>query len=109
MAQSYLEHGKTGNAVFSLFVRNLPEERNFLVSCGLKTLLAYLKKFRFTQTDIEYLQRLHKFSDAFLDYLRQYQFKGSVYAIPEGRIVFQNEPLIQVEGSLPDVQILETL
>lgn len=109
MAQSYLEHGKTGNAVFSLFVRRLPEERNFLVACGLRTLLTYLKKFRFTQTDIKYLQHLHKFSDVFLEYLRQYRFTGKVYAIPEGRIVFQNEPLIQVEGSLPDVQILETL
>jgi len=109
MAQSYLEHNKTGNAVFSLFVRRLPQERNFLVSCGLKSLVEYLGKFKFTKRDIKYLQSLSKFSDAFLEYLANYQFRGKLYAIPEGRIVFQNEPLIQVEGSLPEVQILETL
>ncbi|MBP1765245.1 MAG: nicotinate phosphoribosyltransferase [Firmicutes bacterium] len=109
MAQSYLEHRKTGNAVFSLFVRRLPKERNFLVSCGLQTLVEYLANFQFTQEDIVYLRSLNKFSEPFLDYLGKYRFHGKLYAIPEGRIVFQNEPLIQVEGSLPEVQILETL
>ncbi len=109
MAQSYLEHRKTGNAIFSLFVRRLPQERNFLVSCGLQTLVEYLANFQFTQEDIEYLRSLNKFSEPFLDYLGKYRFHGKLYAIPEGRIVFQNEPLIQVEGSLPEVQILETL
>jgi nicotinate phosphoribosyltransferase len=109
MAQSFLEHKKTGNAVFSLFVRRLPKERNFLVSCGLKTLVEYLANFEFSRSDIEYLQSLNKFSSAFLEYLSSYQFRGKLYAIPEGRIVFQNEPIIQVEGSLPEVQVLETL
>ena len=109
MAQSYLEHGKTGRAVFSLFVRKLPENRNFLVSCGLETLLERIESFRFGDEELRYLKSLGKFSDDFLDYLREYEFKGEIYAIPEGRVVFQNEPLIQVEGSLPEVQILETL
>jgi len=109
MAQSYLENGKTGNAVFSLFVRKLPDNRNFLVSCGLETLIEYLERFRFTDRELNYLKSLGKFSDSFLDYLREYRFSSTLYAIPEGRVVFQNEPLIQIEGPLPEVQILETL
>ncbi len=109
MAQSYLEHRKTGRAVFSLFVRKLPESRNFLVSCGLETLIERLEHFRFGDEELKYLKSLGKFSEEFLDYLREYEFRGDLYAVPEGRVVFQNEPLVQIEGSLPEVQILETL
>ncbi|MDD1703235.1 MAG: nicotinate phosphoribosyltransferase, partial [Methanoregula sp.] len=58
MAQSFREHGKTGTAVFSLFPRSLPEERNFLVAAGLETLVSQLERFRFTADDISYLERL---------------------------------------------------
>ncbi len=109
MAQSYLENGKAGRAVFSLFVRKLPPNRNFLVCCGLETLLEGIERFRFTDREINYLKSLQRFSDDFLGYLKDYRFEGNIYAIPEGRIVFQNEPLIQVEAPLPDAQILETL
>ena len=109
MAQSYLEHGKTGKAVFSLFVRRLPKNRNFLVSCGLETLVNTLKNLRFSDDDINYLRSIGKFSDDFLSYLREYRFRGDLYAVPEGRIIFENEPIVQIEGSLPEVQILETL
>ncbi len=109
MAQSYLEHGKRGRAVFSLFVRKLPPNRNFLVSCGLETLLERIERFRFSEEEIEYLRGLRLFSEDFLDYLRSYRFSGNIYALPEGRVFFQNEPLIQIEGELPQVQLLETL
>jgi nicotinate phosphoribosyltransferase len=109
MAQGYLEHNKTGTAVFSLFARKLPQERNFLVCCGLASVADDVRAVRFSGEDLDYLAGLEKFSDDFLDYLRNYRFEGDLYAVPEGRIVFQNEPLIQIEGSLPDVQILETL
>ena len=109
MAQSYLEQGKTGNAVFSLFSRTLPKERNFLVSCGLERLIRQLGRFRFGVKDLNYLSRLNIFSDDFLDWLKSYRFAGDLFAVPEGTIVFQNEPLVQIEGILPEVQILETL
>ncbi len=109
MAQSYLQHGRTSRAVFSLFVRKLPANRNFLVSCGLETLLEYLERFRFGDEELRYLRSLGKFRDSFLDYLREYRFSSNVYAIPEGRIIFQNEPIVQIEGPLPEVQIVETL
>ncbi|OPY36283.1 MAG: putative nicotinate phosphoribosyltransferase [Methanoregula sp. PtaU1.Bin051] len=109
MAQSYLEHEKTGNSVFSLFARTLPEERNFLVVCGLDTLVGQLKAFRFSSDDLAYLSGLDVFSDHFLSWLKSYRFNANLFAIPEGTIVFENEPLVQIEGSLPEVQILETL
>jgi nicotinate phosphoribosyltransferase len=109
MAQSYLEREKTGSAVFSLFIRSLPEKRNFLVACGLETLVERLEQFRFGSDDLTYLSGLRIFSDDFLDWLKAYRFTGNLSAVAEGTIVFQNEPLIQIEGSLPEVQILETL
>ncbi|MEM2123320.1 MAG: nicotinate phosphoribosyltransferase [Candidatus Bathyarchaeia archaeon] len=109
MAQSYLESGKLDDAVFSLFIRRMPRERGFLVSAGLDTLLEALQRFRFSEEEVDYLGSLGSFSDGFLDYLRGYRFSGDLYAVPEGRIIFENEPLIQVEASLPDAQIIETL
>lgn len=109
MAQSYLYEGKTGKAVFSLFVRKLPEKRNFLISAGLETLVKRIENFKFGDKEIKYLRSLGIFRDDFLDYLKEFEFKGNVYAIFEGRIVFQNEPIIQVEASIPQAQLLETL
>ncbi|AAC07117.1 nicotinate phosphoribosyltransferase [Aquifex aeolicus] len=109
MAQSYLYEGKTGTAVFSLFVRKLPEKRNFLISAGLETLVERIKNFKFGDEEIKYLKSLGIFKDDFLDYLKDFEFSGNVYAIPEGRIVFQNEPLVQVEAPIPEAQLLETL
>ncbi|MCS6875836.1 MAG: nicotinate phosphoribosyltransferase [Aquificaceae bacterium] len=109
MAQAYLEAGKTGRAVFSLFVRELPKNRNFLVACGLEPLIEALQSFRFREEELRYLKSLGVFKSWFLDYLESYQFRSDLYAIGEGRIVFQNEPLVQVEGTLPEVQIIETV
>lgn len=109
MAQSFREHGKTGTAVFSLFARSLPSERNFLVGGGLETLVSRLESFRFTPDDLAYLGSLGIFSSDFLAWLREYRFRGTISAIPEGTVVFTNEPIVQIEGPLPDIQLLETL
>jgi nicotinate phosphoribosyltransferase len=109
MAQSYLENGKVKPAVFSLFIRRLPKTRGFLVAAGLETLLKEIEKFKFSEEDLTYLENLNIFSKDFLSYLENYKFSGDIYAINEGRIIFENEPLIQVEASLPDAQIIETL
>jgi len=109
MAQSYLEHGKTGSAVFSLFVRRLPENRNFLVACGLETLMKGLENFKFGDRELKYLKSLGIFKDWFLDYLRELELDLEFYALEEGTIFFQNEPILQVEGPLPKAQLIETL
>ncbi|PKG33876.1 nicotinate phosphoribosyltransferase [Methanoregula sp.] len=109
MAQSYRDHGKTGTAVFSLFVRSLPPERNFLVAAGLETLITKLEQFRFTADEIAYLGTLGIFSRDFLAWLEQFRFSGTICAVPEGTVLFANEPILQIEGPLPEAQILETL
>ena len=110
MAQSYLEHGKTGKAVFSLFVRKLPERRNFLVACGLETLINALERYKFTDEELRYLKSLGIFKDWFLDYLRELDLGDlDFYVMEEGTVLFQNEPIVQVEGPLPKAQLIETL
>ena len=108
MAQSFLEHGKTGRAVFSVTVRTMPPERNFLVSCGLESLIQYVTSCTFTQEDIAYLRGQKRFTEDFLTWLSGFRFTGDIFAVPEGRIIFENEPLIRIEGPLPELQILET-
>ncbi|MGC8873909.1 MAG: nicotinate phosphoribosyltransferase [Chloroflexia bacterium] len=108
MVQAYLEEGLTGEAVFSLYARQLPARRNFLVACGLDTVLEYLETLSFDMDDLAYLRSLGKFSEPFLDWLREFRFTGSVYAVPEGTPVFANEPILEVVAPLPQAQLVET-
>ena len=88
MAQVYLDRGKTQRAVFSLYVRKLPEVRNFLVSGGVERLIENLSEFKFSKEQLLYLKSLKLFKDWFIDWLEHFEFKGNIYAIPDGRIVF---------------------
>jgi nicotinate phosphoribosyltransferase len=108
MLQSYFDQGMTATAVFDLFIRRLPGNRNYLVTCGLEHVLHYLESFAFTADAIEYLRSLNRFSDPFLESLRQFRFTGDVYAIAEGTVVFANEPLIEVVAPLAQAQFIET-
>ena len=98
----------TDSAVFSLFVRRLPEHRNFLLACGLEPVLAYLEHLRFTNDDIAYLRSLGRFSDRFLSWLRDVRFEGDVYAVPEGTPVFADEPVLEVVAPIGQAQLVET-
>lgn len=108
MLQAYLEEGMTDRAVFSLFVRRLPEHRNFLLACGLEPVLAYLEQLRFTNDDIAYLRSLGRFSDRFLSWLGDLRFEGDVYAVPEGTPVFADEPILEVVAPIAQAQLVET-
>jgi nicotinate phosphoribosyltransferase len=108
MLQTYFAQGMADQAVFSLFVRRLPERRNYLVACGLDTVLDYLETLRFTSDDIAYLRSLGPFSDGFLDRLRDFRFSGEVRAVPEGTPVFANEPILEVVAPIAEAQLVET-
>jgi nicotinate phosphoribosyltransferase len=108
MAASYYSQDMTTEATFDLFVRELPEARNFLVSCGLEQALDYLENLRFDDEAISYLRSLDMFDEGFLDHLSNLRFTGSVHAIPEGDLVFPNEPLLRVTAPLIEAQIAET-
>lgn len=108
MADSYQRHGMTGRATFDLFVRHLPERRNFLVACGLQDALDYLEHLSFDEGAISYLRSLDIFSEEFVETLSALEFTGDVWAIPEGQLVFAAEPLLRVTAPLIEAQIVET-
>ena len=108
MASSYFRQNMNETAVFDLFVRELPHERNFLVSAGLEFALDFLEDVRFHDDDIDYLSSLGFFSDDFLTYLRGWKFTGEVRAIPEGELFWAGEPLASVTAPLIEAQIVET-
>nr|VFJ46882.1 MAG: nicotinate phosphoribosyltransferase [Candidatus Kentron sp. DK] len=108
MMQAYFAEDMLDTAVFSLFVRRLPERRNFLLACGLDTVLGFLEKIAFSEEDIAYLASTGRFSDGFLARLRDFRFTGDVYAVPEGTPLFANEPILEVVAPLPQAQLVET-
>jgi nicotinate phosphoribosyltransferase len=108
MIQAYYAEDLTAPAVFDLFVRTLPEERNFLIAAGLEEVLEYLEELRFSARALAYLESLRLFSADFLDDLAGFRFTGSVRAVPEGTVVFAGEPLLEVVAPLPEAQLVET-
>lgn len=108
MAASYHSRGMDHEATFDLFVRELPERRNFLVVCGIDQALEYLEELRFDDESISYLDSLELFSESFLDHLSRLSFSGDVWAIPEGEIAFAKEPILRVTAPLIEAQIVET-
>lgn len=108
MAQSYVDEAMDASATFSLFVRNLPPERGYLVAAGLDDALGYLESLGFTPSDLVYLEQTGLFRAPFLDRLAGLRFTGSVRAMPEGTICFAEEPLLEVTAPLIEAQIVET-
>jgi nicotinate phosphoribosyltransferase len=108
MAASYLRRGMTAPATFSLFIRSLPDRWGFMVACGLERCLDYLEAFRFTDQDLEYLRREQGYPEQVLEAMGRLRFTGDVWAVPEGRVVFPDEPLLEVTGPLPEAQLVES-
>ena len=108
MYDAYLEAGMVEPASFEFFVRKLPPCRNFLVACGLEQAVTFLREARFSEAELEWLARSGRFSAKTIDRLANFRFTGDVDAVPEGTIVFANEPLLRVTAPLPEAQFLET-
>ena len=109
MAQGYWKHNMHGRSVFDVFFRRQPSGGGFSVFAGLETLLTALHNFSFSKEDIDYLSSLHFFEDKFLDYLKDFRFTGSLWAMDEGTIIFPQEPIIRVDSNLIEAQIIEGL
>ncbi len=108
MAMSYLREGMTAPATFSLFVRNLPAGRGFLVAAGLESVLDHLSDFRVTAEDCRVFAQVLGRPPRRRPLLEGLQFTGEVWAVPEGRIVFAGEPLLEVTAPLPVAQLVES-
>lgn len=110
MANGYFEKGM-GNrrAYFDMFFRRVPDGGGYAVMAGVEQLVDYFKNLHFTEEDIEYLRGRGCFSEAFLDYLKDFKFECDVWAIPEGTPIFPGEPIVTVAGPMVQAQFVETM
>src|SRR3989338_3323267 len=108
MAAGYFHHNVGLTAAFELSCHTMPENRSFLIACGLEQAVNYILNLRFSDEDVRYLKGLPVFKTVkadFFEYLRQFRFSGDVWAVPEGEIFFAREPILQVEAPLIEAQI----
>lgn len=109
MANGYFNDGDMETRVaFDVFYRKNPDRGGFTIFAGLEQIVEYVEDLHFSDGDIAYLRSLDTFTDAFLDYLKKFQFRGDIYAFPEGTIMYPNEPVITVVAPLIDAQLVET-
>jgi nicotinate phosphoribosyltransferase len=107
MCASYFDNKHFEPATFDLFIRRLPENRSYFLFAGLEQAVNYLKNLKFNEEQLSYLKS-QGFKADFLDYLCHFKFTGEVWAVPEGTVVFPNEPLIRVTAPIIEAQIIET-
>jgi nicotinate phosphoribosyltransferase len=112
MSAGFFEAGKAGQtATFELTVRRLPANRNFVIAAGLPQIVEYLQNLSLGEEEIAYLRSLPQFAHAspgFFDYLRDFRFRGDLFAVPEGTVLFAGEPMLTVRAPLIEAQIPET-
>ena len=108
MVQAYWAHRMNQPATFEIFFRTLPENRNFVLASGLEDVLAYLENLQFRDDDIAYLKNHAQFQDDFIEWLKSFRFAGDVYAVPEGTVVFANEPILQIVAPRAETELIET-
>lgn len=109
MARVYHAEDMNREAVFELFFRQLPEERNYVLACGQNHALQALLDFQITAAEIDWLASLDRFPLDFLRFLGDLRFTGDVEVIPEGSVVFPREPVMRVRAPLIQAQLVETL
>ena len=99
-------------AIFELFVRQLPKNRNYLIFAGLEQVIHYLQNARFSERTIEFLRKkdvFKKIDSSFFDYyLPKFKFKLDVWAMREGNVFFPNEPIMKIQGPMFHAQLAET-
>jgi nicotinate phosphoribosyltransferase len=96
---------------FELTVRRLPSGYNYLIAMGLAQAVDYLQQFRFSPAQIQYLQATGLFAHAqpaFWQLLAQARFSGNLWAVPEGTVLFANQPFLRIEAPLWQAQLVET-
>jgi nicotinate phosphoribosyltransferase len=108
MLNAYHARGMEGTAVFELFVRRLPPQRNFMMAAGLEQALDYLEDLCFEGADIAWMEQRGMFVAEFARYLETFRFTGDVDAMPEGTVFFADEPILRVTAPLPQAQFVES-
>ncbi len=107
MMQGYFRNmDRNETVIFDAFYRSNPNGGGY--AAGLEQLIQYIKELHFAPQDIEYLAGLNIFDKDFLDYLANFRFSGSIYAIPEGTVIFPREPIVKVIAPIMEAQLVET-
>ena len=110
MSQAYFKAGKKDEiAVFDAFYRKNPLDGGYGLMGGVDKIIDFIKNIKFTSEDIEYLRGTGQFTEDFLEYLRNFKFTGSIYAVPDGTPIFVNEPIVTVKAPIIEAQIIETI
>lgn len=109
MLQAYWTTGMKKTATFSLFFRELPPHRRYMLACGQQNAAALLSKLTFTQSSLDKLAAIDGFRDDFLTWLSEFRFTGDIYTVPEGTPVFVQEPLLEVTAPITEAQLLESV
>lgn len=110
MSNGYLESGlDEKQAYFDMFFRKIPDNGGYVIFAGLEQVIQYIQELKFDDDDISYLKSLNIFSEKFLSYLKTFKFTGDVWAMPEGTVVFPNEPIITIKAPIIESQLLETM
>ncbi len=108
MVQSYWQDGiHNKRAVFDVYFRDMPFGNGYAIFAGLEKIIDYIQNFKFTDDDLAYLRELG-YQDDFIEYLKTLRFTGNIRSVVEGEIVFNHEPLIRVEATLAEAQLIET-
>jgi nicotinate phosphoribosyltransferase len=108
MLQAYFARGMNGTAVFELFVRALPERRNFLLAAGLEQVVEYLCGLRLAVAELDWLAASGRFTAEFLRSLEALRFTGDLDAMPEGSVFFPDEPILRITAPLREAQLVES-
>lgn len=111
MAAAYFDNNERHRATFELFVRTYPKERCYLIAAGLEQAIHYILNIRFDDDSVRFLKAQPTFetvSNEFFEYLRTFRFTGDVFAVPEGTVVFTDEPIVRVTAPILEAQLLET-
>ena len=110
MSYNYFKNGLKDRIVyFDMYYRKNPDNGGFVIFAGLEQVIECIRDLHFSQGDIDYLRTLNLFDEEFLEYLANFKFTGNIYAIKEGTPVFPNEPLLTVEASIIEAQLIETI
>ena len=112
-AAYYVSPNRISNSqgIFEMFVRKLPLNRSYIVAAGLEQALQFILGMKFNDKQISYIRSLDAFKmvgEDFYDYLKAFKFTGTIWAVPEGTVLFPNEPILRIEAPIIEAQIVET-
>ena len=109
MSYGYFHRGHGDVRVaFDLFFRSVPDKGGYAVFAGLEHVIEFVENLAFSDEDIDYFRAQKLFSEEFLSFLRGFRFRGDIYAVPEGTIIYPDEPLITIVAPIIDAQLIET-